>query len=114
MYLKRNQVIYIVAGITDIRKQINGLSAIAQDKESEAIFTGAYFVFMGKTRHVMKILYWDRTGFCLWIKRLEEDTFPWTRKQKGTIEIERDKFKLLVKGIDIFREHKKLEYLSVA
>ena len=114
MYLKRNQAIYIVAGITDMRKQINGLSAIAQDKELEAIFTGAYFVFMGKTRHVMKILYWDRTGFCLWIKRLEEDTFPWTRKQKGMIAIERDKFKLLVRGIDIFKEHRKLEYSSVA
>lgn len=114
MYLRRNQTIYIVAGITDMRKQINGLSAIAQDKNSDAVFSGSYFVFLGKTRHVMKILYWDRTGFCLWIKRLEEDSFPWTRKQKGLIEIERDRFKLLMKGIDIFREHKKLEYLSVA
>lgn len=114
MYLRRNQTIYIVAGITDMRKQINGLSAIAQDKNSDAVFSGTYFIFMGKTRHIIKILYWDRTGFCLWIKRLEEDTFPWTRKQKGLIEIERDKFKLLMKGIDIFREHKKLEYLSVA
>ena len=114
MYLKQNHAIYIIAGITDMRKQINGLSAIAQDKNPNEVFSGSYFVFMGKTRHVMKILYWDRTGFCLWIKRLEEDTFPWTRKQKGMIEIEREKIKLLVRGIDIFREHKKLEYLSVA
>ena len=114
MYLKRNQAIYIVAGITDMRKQINGLSAIAQEKQAEAVLSGAYFVFLGKTRHVMKILYWDRTGFCLWIKRLEQETFPWTRKQKGLIEIERNTFKLLVRGIDIFREHRKLEYSSVA
>jgi len=114
MNLRRNQTIYIVAGITDMRKQINGLSAIAQDKNSDAVFSGSYFVFLGKTRHVMKILYWDRTGFCLWIKRLEQETFSWTRKRQGLIEIERDRFKLLMKGIDIFREHKKLEYLSVA
>jgi transposase len=113
MYLKRNKTIYIVAGITDMRKQINGLSAIAQNKKSEAVFSGAYFVFLGKTRRVMKILYWDRTGFCLWIKRLEQETFPWTRKKQGLITIERDRFKLLMKGIDIFREHKKLEYLTV-
>jgi len=114
MYLKKDRTIYIVAGITDMRKQINGLSAIAQDKQPEEVFSGSYFVFLGKTRKVMKILYWDKSGFCMWIKRLEEETFPWMRKQKGVIEIERDKFKLLIKGIDIFREHRKLEYSAVA
>ena len=102
MHLRRNRAIYIVAGITDMRKQINGLSSIAQDKNSEALFSGAYFVFMGKTRHVMKILYWDHTGFCLWIKRLEQETFPWTRKRQGILEIERNRFNLLMKGIDVF------------
>jgi transposase len=114
MYVRKDQTIYLVGGITDMRKQINGLSAIAQERQSEALFSGAYFVFLGKTRKVMKILYWDRTGFCLWNKRLEEETFPWTRKQKGLIEIERSRFRLLVKGIDIFREHRKLEYVSVS
>ena len=114
MYLKKDRTIYLVAGITDMRKQINGLSAIAQAKLPEEVFSGSYFVFLGKTKKVMKILYWDKSGFCMWIKRLEEETFPWTRKQNGVIEIERDKFKLLVKGIDIFREHRKLEYSAVA
>ena len=114
MYLRRDQTIYIVAGITDMRKQINGLSAIAQAEKADDLFTGCYFVFMGKTRHVIKILYWDRSGFCLWSKRLEEDAFPWTKKRKGIIEVDRSHFKLFLKGIDIFREHKKLEYISVA
>ena len=114
MYLKQDRTIYLVAGITDMRKQINGLSAIIQEKMAEELFSGAYFVFLGKTRRVMKILYWDRTGFCLWIKRLEEDTFPWTRKRQGCIEIERARFKLLMKGIDIFREHRKLKYMTVS
>ena len=114
MYLRKDRTIYLVAGITDMRKQFNGLSALAQTKKQEEVFSGSYFVFLGKTRKVMKILYWDKSGFCMWIKRLEEETFPWTRKQKGVIEIEHDKFKLLVRGIDIFREHRKLEYSAVA
>ena len=114
MYLKRDRPIYIVAGITDMRKQINGLSALAQERKPDQIFQGGYFIFMGKTRHVMKILYWDRSGFCLWIKRLETETFPWTRKKTGVVEIDRQRFKMLSKGIDIFREHAKREYSIVA
>lgn len=113
MYLRRDRTIYIMAGITDMRKQINGLSAIIQEKNPNEIFSGSYFVFMGKTRRVMKLLYWDKTGFCMWIKRLEEESFPWTKKRQGVEEIERDKFKLLMRGIDVFREHKKLEYSMV-
>lgn len=114
MYLRRDRAIYLMSGITDMRKQINGLSAIVQEKKPDGVFSGSYFVFLGKSRKVMKIIYWDRTGFCLLIKRLEEETFSWTKRQKGLVEIERSKFKLLMKGIDIFREHRKLEYLSVS
>jgi len=114
MYLRKDRTIYLIAGITDMRKQINGLAAIAQAKKPDEVFSGSYFVFLGKTRKVMKILYWDRSGFCLWVKRLEEETFPWTGKQKGVLEVEHAKFKLLVRGIDVFREHRKLEYFSVA
>ncbi len=114
MYLRKDKTIYLVAGITNMLKQINGLSAIALTKQPEEVFSGSYFVFLGKTRKVMKILYWDKSGFCMWIKRLEEETFPWTRKQKGVLEIEHAKFKLLVRGIDVFREHRKLEYSVVS
>ena len=113
MYFKKDRAIYLVAGITDMRKQINGLARIANEKKADSVFSGDYFVLLGKTRKTMKVLYWDRTGFCLWVKRLEEATFPWTRKQKGVLSVERDKFKLLLKGIDIFRVHTEKRYISV-
>jgi len=113
MYFKKDRQIHLVAGITDMRKQINGLAQIANEKKSDRVFSGDYFVFLGKTRRVMKVLYWDHTGFCLWVKRLEEDSFPWTRKHKGVLTIERERFRLLLKGIDIFREHKVQQYFSV-
>ena len=113
MYFKKDRAIHLVAGITDMRKQINGLAQIANEKKSDRVFSGDYFVFLGKTHKVMKVLYWDRTGFCLWVKRLEEGTFPWTRKQKGIITLEREKLKLLLKGIDIFREHHEARYVTV-
>jgi transposase len=113
MYFKKDRQIHLVAGITDMRKQINGLAQIANEKKSDRVFSGDYFVFLGKTRRVMKVLYWDHTGFCLWVKRLEEDSFPWTRKHKGVLTIERERFRLLLKGIDIFREHRVQQYFSV-
>jgi len=113
MYFKKDRQIHLVAGITDMRKQINGLAQIANEKKADRVFSGDYFVFLGKTRRVMKVLYWDHTGFCLWVKRLEEESFPWTKKQKGVLTLERERFKLLLKGIDIFREHRVQQYFSV-
>ena len=72
-----DRTICLVVGIIDMRKQINGLAAIAQAKQPDEVFSGSYFVFLGKTRKVMKILYWDKSGFCLWVKRLEEEAFPY-------------------------------------
>jgi len=113
MYFKKHRKIYIVAGITDMRKQINGLASLAQARKPSRVFSGSYFVFLGKRRNVKKILYWDRTGFCLWQKRREQDTFPWTKKKEGGIVLPRERFRLLLRGSDIFRVHTTRHYVSV-
>ena len=59
--------IFVRPGATDLRKQINGLAAMAQGEMSKDPFSGSLFVFCNKTRKLLKTLYWDRTGFCLWL-----------------------------------------------
>ncbi len=99
MYLRKNRKIYLVMGFTDMRKQINGLAQIAEAKKPK--------------ERVMKILYWDKTGFCLWTKRLEEDSFPWPKKRDGVMRTDRENFRLLLMGIDIFKKHTAKRYYAV-
>jgi transposase len=110
MELRKDGKVFVKLGFTDMRKQINGLSAIVQQLRSEGPFDGSYFVFCGKTRRVAKILYWDKTGFCLWQKRLEQNSFPWPRDGSELDEITRQNIRLLLKGIDVWKEHKTLVY----
>ncbi len=69
--LRKNRRIYLIVGFTDMHKQINGLAQLAEAKKPKELLSGNYFVFLGKTRRVMKILCRDKTGFCSWTKRLE-------------------------------------------
>lgn len=114
MVLSKDKRIFLRTGFTDMRKQINGLSEIAQASLPEPPLSGAYFAFCGKTRRVIKILYWDDTGFCLWQKRLESDSFPWPAADEAPSEITRAGLKMVLMGIDVFHVHKKLEYTKVA
>lgn len=114
MVLAKDKKVFIKTGFIDMRKQINGLSEIAQASMPEPPLSGAYFAFCGKTRRVMKILYWDATGFCLWQKRLEVDSFPWPTADEVPSEVTRTQLKAVLRGIDIFAEHKRLVYSSVA
>ena len=114
MRLSREKRIFIRTGFTDMRKQINGLAETAQATLQEPPLSGAYFVFCGKTRRIIKILYWDDTGFCLWQKRLEADTFPWPAADEAPGEITRTQLRALLRGINIFSAHKRLVYSSVA
>jgi transposase len=72
---RENIRIYIKPGYVDFRKQINGLTAIAAQQMKKDLFSGAFFLFTCKNRMRMKILYWDKTGFCIWAKRLEKEKF---------------------------------------
>jgi len=75
MRMDRAEKVYLAVGATDLRKAINGLSILAQQQMGQDPFGGGYFAFSNRTRNRIKVLYWDRNGFCLWQKRLERGIY---------------------------------------
>jgi len=67
--------VFIAAEVTDMRKSIDALSEVVQSTLNKDPFSGHLFVFCNKRGDKIKILYWDRNGFCLWYKRLERGVF---------------------------------------
>ena len=105
--------IFVKPGITDMRKQINGLSIIVEEELKINLFNKNLFIFCNRNKKRLKILYWDKNGFCLWLKRLEKDKFPWPKNEEEAKEISFDELKMLLDGINFFQAHKKLEYSEV-
>ena len=76
--------VYLACGVTDMRKGIAGLAALAQDVLRQKPASGAVFAFRGRRGDRIKLLYWDGQGFCLYYKVLERGRFPWPKAQDGT------------------------------
>lgn len=94
--------IYLHRDAVDFRKSINGLSTIVEQTMVLSPFDSALFVFCNKRSDKLKLLYWDKTGFCLWYKRLEKDTFKWPSKAlKATLALDHESFDWLLRGINI-------------
>jgi len=94
--------IYLHRDPVDFRKAINGLSVIVTDELEQSCFQNALFVFCNKHKNKLKILYWDKTGFCLWHKRLEEDKFKWPKKHsQNKIEFTAEELDWLLRGLDV-------------
>jgi transposase len=114
MFLDGSSVrIFVRPGATDLRKQINGLAAMAQGEMSQDLFSGSLFVFCNKTRKILKVLYGDRTGFALWQKKHERHRFPWPKTEEAAKEIAVDQFRMVLDGIDFWNAHQKLFYSTV-
>jgi len=105
--------LFVRPGVTDMRKQIAGLAIITELVMKEKPFSGNLFLFCGRTRKVLKVLYWDQTGFCLWQKKLEKSRFPWPATEGEAKEINREQLLMLLRGIDFWREHQPLSYTTV-
>jgi transposase len=105
--------IFVRPGTTDFRKQINGLSIMVQDDMELDSLSNNLFLFCNKKRNRLKVLYWDKNGFCLWLKRLEKDRFPWPKNKEAAIEIETDKFRMLLSGIDFWNAHQELKLKEI-
>ncbi|WP_426215273.1 IS66 family insertion sequence element accessory protein TnpB [Pseudomonas sp. DWRC2-2] len=67
--------VYLYPKPVDFRKSIDGLAALVELHIKVAVFYPMLFVFLNKPRNRVKILYWERNGFCLWLKRLESERF---------------------------------------
>ena len=105
--------IYLKPGFTDMRKAINTLSVVVQGEMKLDLFSKSMFIFCNKKRDTVKLLYWDNNGFCLWQKKLEKHKFQWPESEQEVMETTDFKLQWLLKGIDLTRVHKQLNYSSV-
>jgi len=92
--------IWIVAGMTDLRRGFVGLSAMVQTALKENPFSGQVFVFRGRRGDLIKLLWFDGDGLCLFAKRLERGRFVWPKAESGTVSLTRAQLSMLLEGID--------------
>lgn len=96
--------VFIHKDAVDMRRGINGLCDIIHAASMGDLNGRNLFVFSGKRRHSIKILYFDKSGFCLWQKRLEKDRFPWPKKETAqVINITPEQLSWLLDGYDIWK-----------
>ncbi len=113
MILPMSSKIYIAIGSTDMRKSINGLSQLVAENFNTNIFSGNLYAFCNRRRDIIKILFWDQNGFCIWHKRLEKDHFCWPESRQEVIDIDRKQLSWLLAGLDINSAHKQLSYTEM-
>ena len=105
-------LVYIATGVTDMRKSINGLSILVADQLELDPLSGNLFAFCNRKRDIVKILYWDRSGFCLWHKRLEKDQFQWPETEREVFDIQGYQLTWLLDGLSLEQHeaHQQLSY----
>jgi transposase len=101
--LSKFQKIYIYKKFVDFRKSISGLSAIVAGDMGLDLRMSAVFIFGNQRRTHIKILYFDKSGFALWLKKLEDAKFSWPKSlQRDVIEISFEDIELLLEGVNIW------------
>lgn len=108
--------IYLCVEPIDFRKGINGLSILVESQLALNPFSEHLFVFCNRRRDKVKVLYWERSGFCLWQKRLEKAHFHWPQGEgEAVVALNGQQLNWLLDGIDIsrLRPHEALCFSSV-
>ena len=93
--------IYIVTGYTDLRRGIDGLSALIQQKFQIDPFQNVLFLFCGRRTDRIKGLVWEGDGFLMLYKRLENGQFQWPRTEEAARNITLQQFRWLTDGLTL-------------
>ena len=108
--------VYLCRDVVDFRKGVNGLAILVEEVLHRDLFCEQLFVFCNRRRDRVRILYWERNGFCLWQKRLEKARFKWPRKvESDVITLTGQQLNWLLDGYDVMRlkPHERLHFSSV-
>jgi len=100
MFLSFSAPIWLYPEIVDFRKQIDGLVLLVSDHLQKNPTSGQLFLFRNRSANKIKILWWDRNGFWLFYKRLEQGHFKFPKLNIETIELTRDQLGWLLSGLD--------------
>jgi transposase len=93
--------VYLVAGATDMRKQIDGLAALVVDVLDADPFSSHLFVFCNRARDKLKLLFWHHNGFWLWYRRLERERFWWPKgRETAPVVLSVRELSWLLEGLD--------------
>ncbi len=97
--------IFVCLQATDMRKGFDGLVAVTRERLEKDPFSGHLYVFFNRRRDRVKMLFWDRSGLCIWYKRIEKGRFRLTsleayRDGQGA-EIEAAELALILEGIEL-------------
>jgi len=92
--------IHLAMGVTDMRKGFDGLAMLAQEVLKQNPFSGHFFIFRGRRGDLVKLLYWDGQGYCLFAKRLEKGRFVWPMTREGSVVLTTAQLSMLLEGID--------------
>ncbi len=95
-----NAQVWLAAGVTDMRKGFVTLAAQAEQTAQANPFSGHMFVFRGRQGDLIKIIWWDGQGACLFSKRLEKGRFVWPSAKEGKIALTPAQLAMLLEGID--------------
>lgn len=92
---------YLCLHPTDMRKGFNGLSAIVINELGEDPLSGHFYIFRNKVKNKLKILYWDRSGYAIWYKQLQEGKFHFPSCLDSSIEIDTSTLSMILEGVDL-------------
>ena len=112
MHLPASVRVYLCMSACDMRRSFDGLHTLVREALQLDAFGGHLFVFSNRRRDRVKILYWDRDGFAVWAKRLEEGTYamPFGEEDEVRREITAQELGALLSGIDLSTAKRRKRY----
>ena len=107
--------IYVATGATDLRRSVDGLSAVVRERFEVDPLSGHLFLFRNRRGDRLKILVWDRSGFWVLYKRLERGTFAWpVEVSAAPVELRSRDLLVLLAGVDVSATRRRRWYDRVA
>jgi transposase len=112
IHLPASVRVYLCTSPCDMRRSFDGLHALVTGAMKLDAFAGHLFVFANRRKDRVKILYWDRDGFAVWAKRLEEGTYaiPFCEEDEARREITAQELGALLSGIDLSTAKRRKRY----